>query len=477
MISWYVLVLGLIIGALSIALYANFNHALNKDINNLLKLKAEDIEQVIGSYHEEDKTERGEKKENMGLVAGNADFLNALRYAVEINPKDDVFIQIFSLDGKELIRSRNMPSALILAKMAQDPLEQGDAAFDTVKVVLSKKEVLFLREFILPVLDNGKISYIIQVSGSLKPIYAHLRKLKTALFVFLPSAVFLVILSSFFLTKMTLRPVDDMTNAMCQITSNNLLQKIEIPVTNDEIKRLAETFNNMLIRLDEAFSSQQQFIQDVSHELRTPLTALKGKQEVALNKKRSPEEYESVLAVNLEEINKMSQLVEDLLVLARLENKEPLLKIQPVNLTLMIGRILDSMKLLADQKDIVLLFSSNDQVFIEADQSQVSRAISNIVDNAIKYTPSKGRVDIKLSKDNTSAKIAISDTGIGINNSELPYIFDRFYRADKSRSSSGFGLGLSIAKSIVDAHKGRIEVESAPDNGTTFTIFLPLGHS
>lgn len=477
MTAWYVLVLGFIIGSLSIALYTNFKRDLNKDINNLLESKAEDIAQVIGSYSEEDKTEQGEKKENMALVVSNADFLNALKFAVEKNPKDDVFVQIFSSDGKELIRSSNMPLALISAKRVQDSLEQEDATFDTVKVVLSKKDALFLRKFILFVRENGKISYIIQVLGSLKPIYLHLHRLKTALSVFLPLVMFLAIASSFFLTKRTLKPVDDMTNAMRQITSNNLRHKIEIPKTNDEIKRLAETFNNMLIRLDGAFSNQQQFIQDVSHELRTPLTALKGKQEVALNKKRSPEEYESVLAVNLEEINKMSQLVENLLVLERLENKEPLLKIQPVDLTLMIERILAGMKPLAEQKNIPLLFSSNKQVFIEADGNQIGRVISNIVDNAIKYTPIKGRVNINLCKDNTFAKIVISDTGIGINEDELPRIFDRFYRIDKSRSSSGFGLGLSIAKSIVDAHKGKIEVESHADRGTIFTISLPLVHS
>jgi len=232
----------------------------------------------------------------------------------------------------------------------------------------------------------------------------------------------------------------------------------------------------MLIRLNQAFSSQQQLIQDVSHELRTPLTVLKGKQEVALNKRRSPEEYESVLSVNLEEINKMSQLVENLLVLARIENKDSLLKMQSINLTDTMEQILSIMKPLADQKKISLCFSSHEQLFVEADGNQVSRVISNIVDNAIKYTPNNGEVNIKLSKEDTFAKIVISDTGIGITKNELPRIFDRFYRIDKSRSSPGFGLGLSIAKSIIDIHKGKIEAENLPGKGTAFTVFLPLAH-
>jgi len=474
MTAWYVLVLGLILGAFSLFLYSHFSHTLNKNYNILLKSKAEDIEQVINSYSQEDKSERGEKKE--GSVSTNTDFLNALRYAVEKNPSDNIFVQIFRPDGKELLHSSNMPLSVILAKMAQDSIAENKPYFGTVKITLAKKKSFPLRAFTLPVMGKGRVSYIIQVSGSLKPMYFELNRLKAALFIFLPLAIMLVITSGVFLTKIALSPVDNMTNAIRQITSKNLHQIIELPETNDEIKRLAETFNTMLNRLNQAFSIQQQLIQDVSHELKTPLTVLKGKQEVALNKKRTPEEYESVLSVNLEEINKMSQLVENLLVLARIENKDYALKTESINLADTIEQILSSMKPLADQKKIALRFSLSGQVFAEADTNQVNRVISNIIDNAIKYTPSKGEVNLKLSEENAFAKIVISDTGIGIVKDELPRIFDRFYRIDKSRSSPGFGLGLSIAKSIIDAHKGKIEVESLPGKGTTFTVFLPLAH-
>jgi len=474
MTTWYVLVLGLILGVFSLFLYSHFNYALSKDYNNLLKSKAEDIEEVISSYRQEDKSERGEKNENS--FSTNADFLNALRYAVEKNPNDNIYVQIFRPDGKELLHSSNMPLSVILAKMAQDSIVENKSYFGIVKITLAKKKFFSLRTFTLPVVGKVKVLYFIQVSGSLKPIYFELNRLKAALLIFLPLAILLVIASGVFLTKRALRPVDDMTSAIRQITSKNLNQTIELPEANDEIKRLAETFNTMLIRLNQAFSSQQQLIQDVSHELKTPLTALKGKQEVALNRKRSPEEYESVLLVNLEVINRMSQLVENLLALARIENKDSVLKTESINLADTIKQILSSMKPLADQKKILLHFLSHGQVFIQADANQVDRVISNIVDNAIKYTSNNGEVNIKLSKENAFAKIVITDTGIGIANDELSRIFDRFYRIDKSRSSPGFGLGLSIAKSIIDAHKGKIEVESSPSKSTTFTVFLPLTH-
>jgi len=330
MTAWYVLVLGLILGAFSIFLYGHFSHTLNQEYDSLLKSKAQDIQEVINSYSEEDQSERGEKKEN--TVSINVDFLNALRYAVEKNPNDNIFIQIFRPDGKELLHSSKTPLSLILVKMAQDSTAGNKPYFGTTRIALLEKKVFPLRTFTLPVMGKGRAPYFIQVSGSLKPVYFELNRLKAALFIFFPLAILLVIASGVFLTKMVLRPVDDMASAIRQITSSNLNLTIELPKANDEIKRLAETFNTMLIRLNQAFSSQQQLIQDVSHELRTPLTVLKGKQEVALNKKRSLEEYEAVLLVNLEEINKMSQLVENLLVLAKIENKDSVHIIMPIRL-------------------------------------------------------------------------------------------------------------------------------------------------
>ena len=150
MTTWYVLVLGLILGAFSLFLYSHLNHTLNKDYNNLLKSKAGDIEQVISSYRQEDKFERGQKKEDS--VVSNIDFLNALRYAVEKSPSDNIFVQIFRPDGKELLHSSNMPLSVILAKMTQDSIAEEEPYFDTIKINLAKKKAYFLRTFTLPVI-------------------------------------------------------------------------------------------------------------------------------------------------------------------------------------------------------------------------------------------------------------------------------------------------------------------------------------
>ncbi len=467
MTFWYVLALGLISGILSIFLYGNFSRVLNKDFNHLLETRVEYIGRVV----EDAAIDRTlDRQEGVAVETSNADFVATLHHAVEWGRSEGVFIQVFRQDGKELMRSSNMPFPLALVHSSPD-LSKGNFT-DSPPVVFSQEESWPLRTVISRI-NKGDSAYVVQVTASLRPLRVKLGRIKTVLLFFLPLALALVTGMGVFLTRTTLRPVDNMTRTMHQITSRNLKQRIDVPAGNDETKRLAETFNDMLVRLDKSFSLQEQLVQDVSHELRTPLTALKGKQEVALNRRRSPEEYEEILSVNLEEINKMSALVESLLVLAQLDRIEHELKIQKVSLTGLIRKVLASAQPLADDKAIKLTLLSSDEVTINADGSQIERAIVNIVDNAVKYTPPGGQVAVRVSKKVTSAEVTVNDTGIGIAKDDLTRVFDRFYRAEKSRTSPGFGLGLSIVKAIVLAHQGTIKVDSEPGRGSTFIISLP----
>ena len=468
MTFWYVLAMGLIAGILSICLYANFSRVLNKDFEHLLESRAGDIVQVID---EATLDQIRDRRQGMAADVSNADFMGTLRNAVEWNRDEGFFIQVFRQDGTELIHSSNRPFALALARVS--PKSPGSIFFDSPGVALSKdQEVWPIRTLVVPIDKNGTV-YFVQASASLKPVRVKLDRIKTVLLIFLPLAMVLVTVMGVLLTRATLRPVDDMTKTMHQITSRNLKQRIEVPAVNDETKRLAETFNDMLVRLDKAFSFQEQLVQDVSHELRTPLTALKGKQEVALNRRRSSEEYEEILSVNLEEINKMNALVENLLTLTQLDRIEHELKIQKVNLTGLTRTVLETARPLADDKGIKLTLLSSDEVMIDADEHQMGRAISNIIDNAVKYTPQNGQVAVRVVHNGASAEITVNDTGIGIAKDDLSRVFDRFYRSEKSRTSPGFGLGLSIVKAIVLAHKGTIKVDSEPNQGATFIISLP----
>jgi signal transduction histidine kinase len=202
---------------------------------------------------------------------------------------------------------------------------------------------------------------------------------------------------------------------------------------------------------------------------------MRGELEVALKRQRTPEEYCSTLMSSLEETKKIAKLLENLLALARFDRSSATFTKEPAEISALMRDILDDMEILAHQKGIEIDFVSQDGVILPIDKDKIARAFINILDNAIKYTPGNGRISIEVIRENKRAIVTITDTGIGIPEHDLPHIFDRFYQVDKSRSSAGFGLGLSIARSIIEAHGGFITVESTQKQGTTFLISLPMG--
>jgi signal transduction histidine kinase len=232
----------------------------------------------------------------------------------------------------------------------------------------------------------------------------------------------------------------------------------------------------MLDKIERSFATQRHFMQDISHELRTPLTILKGELEVALKRDRSQDEYSSILRSNLEEINNINRIVENLLMLLRFDTGEAALKKESVDAAVLLESVINDLRAIATQKNLTVTFLSGDigKIILEADKEKLRRAFINIIDNAIKYTPPNGNISVLLDKEKDYVKIVFKDTGMGIAKEDLPFIFDRFYRADKSRSDSSFGLGLSIVKSIVESHRGFVEAASRPGDGTEFTIRLPI---
>ena len=321
----------------------------------------------------------------------------------------------------------------------------------------------------------GRVANLIQVGMSMENMYKTRRRFLLVMTAVLPLGLLLAGGGGWLLARRALKPVDMMTQAAQRISGEHLSERLEETGSGDELDRLAKTLNDMLGRLDDTFHQMRQFSADASHELQTPLTILKGEIEVALRSPRGPQEYQRVLESGLEEIDRISRLVEGLLLLARADAGVLRLDLRPVELQELLLEIYEQMKVVADNRSVNLQRASLEAVSIRGDREHLRRLLLNLVDNGIKYTPEGGSVTLSLQSAKEWATVRISDTGIGLSKDEQERIFTRFYRAVEARSQreGGAGLGLCIALSIAEAHGGKIQVESTPGQGSTFKVLLP----
>ncbi len=278
-----------------------------------------------------------------------------------------------------------------------------------------------------------------------------------------------------YLAGRALKPFDEVAKTVEQITSENLGTQITTKHKEEEIRRLVLAFNAMVRRLNDSFQQMRKFNADAAHELRTPLSILQGENEIALRSPNLPEEVHSVLASNLEELQRLTRIVNDMLILAEADAGSQVLKMKPNNLRPMLEDLVEQMRVLAMDRNIEIDLAQSTDAIIEADSLWLRRALLNLLDNAIKYSKDGGKVEARIATGDNRVEVTVTDQGIGIAPADLPHIFDRLYRADpaRSRSSGGTGLGLSLVKWIIEAHHGHLSVESEIDRGTTFKISLP----
>jgi len=471
---WYVLILGILLTSFSGFLYFTLSKSLHRDVDNKLRSLAELIASESSSPL---------SKFSFGTID------QALETSMNLKPIGK-FIQVLDESGNIGRKSDNLKNVqLPISLNALKNASKGLITFETNRTIGNTP----LRIMTFPVVENSHVTKIVQIASSLEGVEDALNKLFLILIISVPSTLILASLGGQFLAHKALKPVDNITQTARMITSQNLNQRIHPPKVKDEISRLIETFNEMISRLDQSFRQMKQFSSDASHELKTPLTILKGEVEVMLRKERTSQEYEQTLRSNLEEINRMSQIVEDLLNLSKADTGEIRLNKEDVNLTEILNEVVVQMERLAKTKKLNLSATNHHQdIHIFGDALRLRELFINLIENGIKYTEEGGSIHIILQKEypppvtgepdwverekGQFVKIIVSDTGIGIAKEDQERIFNRFFRVDKARSreQGGSGLGLSICKWIVEAHQGEIGVESELAKGSSFIVRLPL---
>jgi len=457
--AWYVLLLAVILILFSVLLFYFLSKRLYESVDNSLTISARVVAQSTRI------------KLNQTPFPGLDMFFEQFMGYGNLNK----FYRIYDGSGNIGSLSKNIdPSQFPLTQIAYARALEGDISYETFPLSNDYP----IRVVTMPILRNGKLINLVQVGTSLKAVMDTLKTLRNVLITAVPTILVLTTLVGRFLARRSLKPVSRITQTAGEISSGaDLSKRIPVPKAKDEIGQLALTFNTMMDRLESSFAQMRQFSSDASHELRTPLTVLKGQSELILSKERNPEEYQDVISSNLEEIQYMSKVLEDLFLLSKSDENQIVLECKPLELGLIVEEVCKHSEMIASEKDIRIVIAYLEPAQIYGDPVRLRQMVWNIVQNGIKYTQPGGEVKVSVQEQGDQVFMTVQDSGIGISEADLPLIFNRFYRVDKARSrqEGGSGLGLSICKFIVEAHKGAIDVESKLGSGTKFKISLPKG--
>ncbi|MDQ1266696.1 MAG: Histidine kinase [Bacteroidota bacterium] len=429
---------------------------------------------------------------NLQEDGGNPNVVWAAVYEhVLMNPKN-FYIQISDTNNNVVWRSANMladslpmmPTQSLLNRIISSSLKKFNISIINEELHAGKIGNLpgdstyldiYLQKHKVRMLTKRTDDAVISVAYSVEEIDKTMKELFNLLMFSIPFILLVSSLGGMTLSKLSLKSIDNITRIADEITAKNLSKRLDEPNTNDEVGRLTRTLNNMIKRLESSFNQIKQFTSDASHELKTPLTILRGELEVAILSPKTADEYEETLTSALEEVARLSNVVEALLELSRADSGQLRMNFQIGNLSKLLIDIVEDVEMLAEIKNLSVESHIEPNISLSFDSARMHQAILNLVDNAIKYTPEDGSIKISLTKDINFIRLKVTDSGMGIPEDIIPFIFDRFYRVDKARSGNiqGTGLGLAIAKWIIDAHEGRIAVESKPNIETSFTILLP----
>lgn len=467
----FVAIFGATLIVFSLILYGVFANQTRNDLDKILTVLASSVSETI---------KRTGVKQSL---------LNEIQEMnIPFTYASNEYVEVFDISGKIMLKSDQLENdSFPISKDVIDDVLKGKNTFKTS--LEASKDNLWdekgIRLVYYPAVHKNQ-KYVVAVAASLSNLENQLGNLRLIFYISIPLTLLFSTAIGWLFSKRAYTPVKQLITTAESITAQNLSSRLPENKSGDEIAQLAATLNNMIERLENSFNIQKQFTSDASHELKTPLTILRGEIEVALQKERTTEEYRMIVKNGLEEVIRLQNIVEGLLLLSKLETD----KLQPlkdrINLNETVTDAVSKVNILANKKNIKVILKLDENgdngfngIYVKGDQKKLTNVFLNLLDNALKYSNENSEIfcTVKRIPGDSKVNITISDRGIGIPESELNRIFERFYRVDTSRTrddSFSLGLGLSIARAVIESHGGNIKVQSKVGQGSSFRINLPL---
>ncbi len=447
---WYLLVFGILLFAFSAYIYSIVSRQMHKRFDASVLREAQEMANYFGEFSERKNEQAGAHETVLELREGRES------------------AAIFR-EGQLLAANDEDVKTAVAATKILDQLAASNAP---VYLTDAKAD----RRLVAMPFELEKVHYAVTIFEPVDKLEGEIRNIRNLILIGFPAALLLAAGGGSLLARKSLAPMVSISDQAEHIGARTLNERLKVTNPADELGRLAGVFNALLSRLDTSFRVMREFMADASHELRTPLTIIHGEAEVSLAHDQTQAEYRKSLSIIRDQSKRMARIVSDMLALARADAGDQNLRLEELYLNDLVTECCQAAQALAGPNDIRLTCDAKDDVLFLGNEELLRRMVVNLVDNAIRYTSSGGLVSVTLNAEDSTARLVVSDTGIGIPPDSMGRVFDRFYRVNDSRvrPNGGSGLGLSIVKLAAESHAGTVQVESKPNQGTIFTVEMPL---
>ena len=380
----------------------------------------------------------------------------------------DIFFRLLTTDGQEIVSSNlSLWKGIGISRIALKHLADEGPVFETLKPPGRKHNTRVLYGIAGP-------GTVLQIGQSLEEDEHFLEELREVFSIIMVVVLAFAALGGWFMGMRSLSGVEKVTQTAMAISGGAMERRVPLTGRGDEIDRLSGIFNHMLDRIQSLLTGMKEVTDNVAHDIKSPVTRIRGLAEVTLNAEGSLDEYKSMAVSTIEECDRLLKMINTMLEISENEARVGSLSLSEVDISALIQEACDLFHPLAEGNGLYVEANTPPQCLLHGDKSKLQRVVANLLDNAIKYTPPGGKIVVSAEEVEKKVIISVHDTGMGISSEDIPHIFDRFFRADKSRSVPGAGLGLSLVQAIVRRHGGEIKVSSSPGAGTTFKVVLPL---